>query len=312
MMPKISIVIPVKNGIGILNQCLDAIQKQTIFKDCEVVIVDSGSTDGTIAMLKTYDVTLVSIPPETFNHGATRNLGVTHAKGEFVVMTVQDAVPTNEFWLENMLRHFKDDHVSGVCGQQVIPHHKNKNPHEWFRPQSNPKSKTIHFKSKQAFDELSPEEKRNVCGWDDVNAMYRKTALEAIPFETIAFGEDMLWAKAALEQGHKLVYDHAVRVYHYHYQFPDYTYRRTMISKVFIYKCFGYAVPHKFTLKDYALVIYRNFKWKLHPKWIWHNLKIVYYQRKATNDFLRAIMNNTLSDLEQSLALNIPIGQQKK
>lgn len=308
---KISIVIPVKNGSTTIADCLNAIRNQTIYKECEIIIIDSGSTDGTLEFLKQYDdVKVISIDPKTFNHGATRNLGVQHAQGEFVVMTVQDAVAADNYWLEKMLRHFEDNEVAGVCGQQIVPHDLDKNPHEWFRPQSEPEVKSVQFKDINSFYKLSAAEKRSICGWDDVNAMYRKERLKEIPFESFIFGEDMFWAKTALEKAYKLVYDHSARVNHYHFQFPEYTYRRVLISKVFIYKSLGYSGVQTYAIKDYLLVIYRNFKWKCHLKWMWHNFNIIYYHRKATRAFLKAVRNNKIKDLEQKFALNIPIGKQ--
>ena len=310
-MLKISIVIPVKNGMDTLPDVIDGIKKQTLFGDCEVVVIDSGSTDGSVTFLNQFPfIKVISIDPNTFNHGATRNLGVQHAQGAFVTMTVQDATATDKFWLENMLRHFKDSEVAGVCGQQIVAHDADKNPHEWFRPQSQPSVTTVQFNRQEDFDALSPQEKRNACGWDDVNAMYRKSVMEKIPFEKVAFGEDMLWAKAALKQGHRLIYDYTVRVNHYHYQFPDYTFKRTLITSVFIYKCFGLVRDKLFTPKDYALIVYRSFKWRIHPKWIFHNFKIMTNHNRATKSFLRALKNNILPDLEHSLALNVPMGKQ--
>ncbi len=310
-MIKISIVIPVKNGMDTLPQAIEGIQKQTLFSDCEVVIIDSGSTDGSVEYLKQFEfVHVIGIDPKTFNHGETRNLGVQYTSGDFVVMTVQDAVASDEFWLQTMLKHFSDEAVAGVCGQQIVPHHPDKNPHEWFRPQSKPIVKYVQYNTKEDFEALSPQEKRNACGWDDVNAMYRKRVMQQIPFETVAFGEDMLWARAALEHGHKLVYDYAVRVNHYHFQFPDYTYRRVLIANVFVYKCFGLVRSRLNTTKDYALVVYRNFKWRLHPKWIGHNFNILANHNKATKTLLKALKNNSLPDLEQSLSLNVPLGKQ--
>jgi rhamnosyltransferase len=310
-MPKISIIIPVKNGMDTLPKAIEGIQKQTLFSECELVVVDSGSTDGSVSFLEQFPfVRVIPIDPKSFNHGATRNLGVQNAEGEFIAMTVQDAVPSDAFWLENMLRHFKDFEVAGVCGQQIVPHDADKNPHEWFRPQSNPIIKIVQFKKKVDFEGLTPKEKRTACGWDDVNAMYRKSVLEQLPFETVAFGEDMLWAKAALERGHKLIYDYAVRVNHYHYQFPEYTYKRVLITNVFIYKCFGLVRSRLYGLKEYALIVYRNIKWGLHPKWIWHNFEILSNHNKATKTLLKALENNTLPELEQSLALNVPLGKQ--
>ncbi len=82
----ISIVIPVKDGISTIKQCLDAIFAQTLIDQTEVIIIDSGSTDGTLDIINLYPVRLYQIPPGTFNHGATRNYGVSLTKGEFVVI----------------------------------------------------------------------------------------------------------------------------------------------------------------------------------------------------------------------------------
>lgn len=310
-LPKLSIVIPVKNGMDTLPNLINGIQDQTRFEDCEVVVLDSGSTDGSVEYLQQFEfVTIVPIDPKTFNHGATRNLGVTHAKGDLVLLTVQDASPTSENWLQNFMEHFNDDEVMGVCGQQIVPHDKDKNPHEWFRPQSEPVPQIFQYKKPEDFLALSGLRKRQVCGWDDVNAMYRKTALQELPFEPLMFGEDMLWARMALERGFKLVYDYNIRVNHYHYQFPEFTYKRVLISKLFTYKCLNYIDDRKPLIKNYALVVYRNMKWKLPIQWIWHNFKIIYNHRKANAAFLVHLQNDTLGILEKELALNIPMGLQ--
>jgi len=49
---------------------------------------------------------LFPIPPETFNHGATRNLGLQNALGKTCVMLVQDAVPVGRTWLEDLVAPF--------------------------------------------------------------------------------------------------------------------------------------------------------------------------------------------------------------
>jgi rhamnosyltransferase len=308
---KISIIVPVKNGMSTLPHFIEGVKKQTRFNETEVIVIDSGSTDASVEFLEKFDfVKIVSIDPKTFNHGATRNLGVSHCKGEFVLMTVQDATPVNELWLESMVNHFKDKAVMGGWGQQVVPHHKDKNPHEWFRPQSKGSVKNVQFKDKAKFINLTPAEQKKLCGWDDVNAMYRKRALIELPFEPLVYGEDMFWAKMALELGYKLVYDYSIRVYHYHFQFPKYTYKRILISKFFTYTCFNFSDARTYSLKNYLIIVFRNFKWGYHMKWIWHNFKIIYSHRKATKVFIKNVKNNTLEALEKELAIQIPIGKQ--
>lgn len=311
MKPKLSIVVPVKNGMTTLERFIEGVKLQTLIEQLEVVVIDSGSTDGSIAYLAGFDfINLFEIDPKTFNHGATRNLAVQHCRGGFIFMTVQDAWTTDKQLLERMLSYFKDTEVMGVCGQQVVPHIHGYNPHQWFRPQSKPSLGTVHYKSLEEFQNLSPKVQRSLCGWDDVIAMYRKEALRQLPFEPLIFGEDMLWAKMALERGFKLVYDTSCRVNHYHFEFPSFTYKRTLIAKLFIYKCFGYFDDRMNSHSDYARMVLGNFKRLYSIKWIEHNFKRFYYSNKATKHIKQHIENNTLQILEEDFAIDVPMGQQ--
>ena len=162
--PAISVVIPVKNEAKKIRACIEGILSQTV-PVIEVVVVDSGSTDGTLEVLKEYEIVKVlQIPPDEFNHGQTRNLGVSHTNGEFVLLTVGDARAYNEFWIEELLKGFADEEVAGVCGQQVVPHDTDKNPVEWFMQYSKPAIKKYKF-TKEEFDNLSALDKRRVCGY---------------------------------------------------------------------------------------------------------------------------------------------------
>lgn len=310
---KISVVIPVKNGKSTIQNCLEGITKQSIYDQTEIIVIDSGSNDGTLELLKKYpEVKLFEIPPKDFNHGATRNYGVSIAKGEFVVMTVQDAVAADEFWLERMITHFEDIRVAGVCGQQIVPHHPSNNPHQWFRPYSSPSSKKIIFEHPVDFQKLLPKEQMKYCRWDDVNAMYRKSCLEETPFEQVVYGEDKIWSKTALSKGYALVYDSASKVEHYHFNTPDYTYKRTLISLLFQYKSFGTAKIKSYSIFDYALIVYRNIKWKLPLKWIFHNFSLIWNIQKANKDFEEALKTNSIESLEKNIYSNVPQGKQQK
>jgi rhamnosyltransferase len=309
----LSIVIPVLNGIKTLPKLIQGLEDQILFDQIEVIAVDSGSTDGSVTYLEQFDfVRVIQIAPKEFNHGATRNLAIQHCKGEFIFMTVQDAWTTDPKLLENMLAHFKDNEVMGVCGQQIVPQIKGYNPHQWFRPQSEASQRTLQFKRIEDFHSLTPKEQRQACGWDDVIAMYRKTALQVLPFEPLIFGEDMMWAKMALQKGWAIVYDTSCRVNHYHFEFPNFTYKRTLIARFFIYKCFNYFDNRTYSLKDKIRMVLRNLKWGVHPKWIPHNLKIMRNVNEATQHLKRHIDNNTLKELEKELALSVPVGKQVK
>lgn len=298
---EISIIIPVKNGANTVENCIQGIIQQTLFYKTEIIIIDSGSTDGTIEILKKYPVRLYQILPEEFNHGATRNYGVSLATGEFVVMTVQDATPVGDKWLEAMSQHYDDPLVAGVCGQQIVPHHKDKNPHNWFRPQNKPSVDVIQKKNMP--DNYIPR------GWDDVNAMYRKSVLLSIPFKKVEFGEDFLWATDAFKAGRKLVFDTHSRVEHYHHATPQYVYTRITTELYFEYQHFKTITSYPIQIKELFLIIYRNFKYRAHPKWIWHNWMIQVMKYKAWKDFRKAIINDTLENFFAPFKANVPQGQ---
>ena len=102
----ISIVIPTYNRLFILEKCLLALEKQKkskYFDDFEVIVVDDGSTDGTVSWLeKNSDLFphLLIIEQEHRGPGEDRNKGVNLAKGNVIVFIDSDLVVTNSF-LEN-------------------------------------------------------------------------------------------------------------------------------------------------------------------------------------------------------------------
>ncbi len=286
--PKISIIIPVKNGEKTIQKCLNSIKSQTFFEQTEIIIIDSGSTDKTLEILKDFDfINLYHIKPEEFSHGGTRNYGVSLAKGEFVVMTVQDAWASSNTWLEIMYNHFKDEKVSAVVGQQVVPHDKDKNPHQWFRPVSKPRFIEMYFENSQDFLKLSGKEQDENCFYDDVNTMYRKSTLHEIPFDNIEFGEDMLVIKKFLSSRKKVIYDANSSVFHYHFLEKSYYYKVSFTVIYYKYLIFGYIEKFDYSLKDLLLIIYRNFKYKAKIKWIFHNFAIQFSQKKAYKDFIK-------------------------
>ncbi|WP_179317361.1 glycosyltransferase family 2 protein [Winogradskyella undariae] len=283
--PIISIVIPVKNGIATIKACLDAIFAQTLIEETEVIIIDSGSTDGTLEIIKDYAIRLYKIPPKNFNHGSTRNYGVSLAKGEFVVMTVQDAIATNDNWLKQMLYHFDDNTVAGVCGMQMIPQKQSINPFEWTRPISQPNIRSFQYTNELDFLKLAPLKKREVCGWDNVNSMYRKTILEQIPFDTVKFGEDIRWAIKSIQAGFKIVYDPNCKVAHYHPFDKKLEFDRKYIELAQDYVLLDLNAKHIPVFKSIAQLIYRAIKWRINPKWIKVQIQRLLQYNKACHQF---------------------------
>jgi len=275
--PLISVVIPVRNGADTLRSCLTGIFRQSLIEKTEIIVIDSGSTDNTPNILAEFDVRVHQIDPKDFNHGDTRNLGVELAQGEFVVMTTQDATPVDDRWLEMMLQHFDNPEVAGVCGQQIVRHDADKNPVQWFRPAAESEPITYQFKNRDEFSGLPGREQHTFCFWDDVNAMYRKSAKQHLPFKRLMFSEDTLWAKDAMTAGYAIVYDYRARVYHYHHQTYNFYFKRSFLILYSNFKFYRYIRFPKNPLVSIPQIIVRMLKEKnmsFGRKWGWINYNI--------------------------------------
>ncbi len=215
-MIKISAVIPTKNGEKTIRACLDSIFDQSVSAHMEVIVIDSGSTDRTLDIVRQYPVRIYQIPPEEFNHGGTRNMGVRLARGEFILFTVQDARLSASDVLEKALEHFRDAEVMAVGCKQVVPHDPDKNPLQWYRPVNPPQVVRLHYPPGE-FDRLPSEERLKIARLDNVCAIYRRKALMALPFPVTDYAEDMIWAMQSLTRGWTIILDQRLLVYHYHH-----------------------------------------------------------------------------------------------
>lgn len=92
METKISVLVPCCNVEKYLKQCMDSILAQT-FTDMEIICLNDGSTDGTLAILKEYekqDERVVVIDKPNSGYGATMNLGLNMAKGKWISIIESD------------------------------------------------------------------------------------------------------------------------------------------------------------------------------------------------------------------------------
>jgi len=118
----VSVVVPVKNAGAELTDLILRMKEQEGFRAVEVVIVDSGSTDGSAETAAALGAIVVRIAPEEFSHSYARNLGAERASGDYVLFTVQDALPTSSRWLHEMFVALKRYQAAAVsCGERPRP-----------------------------------------------------------------------------------------------------------------------------------------------------------------------------------------------
>ena len=96
---KVSVIIPAYNEEKVISDCLESLSKQT-YKDMEIIVVDDGSTEHTIDVIKTYLVSHIPyhlLRQKHLGPGLARNLGAQHARGEILVFVDADMTFDKKF-----------------------------------------------------------------------------------------------------------------------------------------------------------------------------------------------------------------------
>ena len=115
----VSVIIPTYNAGKTFNNLLSALYNQEKVEK-EIIIVDSGSTDGTVLTAKTMGCKLIEISQSEFSHSYSRNLGAENAENDYIVFMTQDAFPQDEYWLYNLINPLikNQELVASTCIEQ--------------------------------------------------------------------------------------------------------------------------------------------------------------------------------------------------
>lgn len=239
-MPRATVVVPVLNGAEHLPSLLDALAKQDV--ELEVVAIDSGSRDASIAILERAGVRLLRIPPAAFDHGETRNLGAREARAEFVLFLSQDAIPADAVFAGRLVDPLeKDARLAGAFARQAP------------RPDADPLTKrdlatwvagapegrTVFLDDAATLDRLTPLERHRLTAFDNVASAVRRSVLLAHPFAASRFGEDAEWGPRILRLGYGIAYVPEAVVVHSHRRSARYLYRRNYLGHRTLFRLFG-------------------------------------------------------------------------
>ena len=205
-----SIVIRAFNEQAHIGRLLEGIQQQTI-KDVEIILVDSGSTDDTVAIAESYGAHIVRIPSAEFTFGRSLNFGVRAAKHELVVIASAHVYPVYPDWLECLLRPFDDENTALVYGKQRGMQTSKFSEHQIFR---------------QWFPDADVTQQENpFC--NNANAAIRSSLWKKHPYdETLTGLEDLAWAKWAQGADYTITYAAHAEIIHIHNETPRGIYNR--------------------------------------------------------------------------------------
>jgi rhamnosyltransferase len=217
----VSIIIPTKNPGSRFPGVIRAVLSQNVSFSYEVLVVDSGSTDGTLdylAQLKDSRVGVHRIAPHEYGHGRTRNLGISLTTGHYCVLITHDACPANGDWLANLVKPADaNPQVAGVFGRHIA------------YAEATPFTKReleLHFAGFQSvavarlddWTRYTNDEayRQRLHFFSDNNALMRRSVWEKIPYPDVDFAEDQIWAQKIIEAGYAKAYAHDAIVYHSH------------------------------------------------------------------------------------------------
>lgn len=285
MESTISILIRTKNEAKDLPKALELIRQQSL-KSTEIIVVDSGSTDGTVEIIQQQkDIKLIEMKPEEFTFGRSLNLGCQAAKGDIIISLSAHAFPCDRDWLKHLVQHFDNPQVAGVYGKQAPQRDA------WPPVQRD----YLEYYGEQIRIQTNPE-KFNDHAFSNANSAIRRQCWEKRFFdETLTGNEDQEWAQAMLKKGYKIVYEPKAAVYHSHNEplFKVYqrTYREALATKQ--------LYERKMTLRSACQTWYRSiladihFIRDLHEKLGWL-LRSPIYRLFWTFGYLRPNLPNAL------------------
>lgn len=208
-MPEISIIVPVYNVEQYLERCIESILAQT-FTDFELILVNDGSTDGSLSICNKYlkiDKRIKVLSQENKGLSSARNMGIANSKGKYIAFVDSDDF-INEFMYEVLYSNLKKYNADiAICGfekiydDNILKRKKMKN------------IKISEFSSYDALKSLYENKSLEfIVAW---NKLYRKNIFEEINYPIGKIHEDEFIAHKIYDKCNKVIYIDEQLYYYY-------------------------------------------------------------------------------------------------
>ncbi len=209
----VSVVVRALNEEKWLGQALEACKAQVLKtgRDIELILVDSGSTDGTLAIAREHGCRIVHIKKEEFTFGRSLNVGCEAARGDVLAFVSAHCIPATNRWLEALIKPIEDGLCDYAYGRQVG-------------------HATSRFSERQVFAHYFGDSSRLpqqgfFC--NNANSAIRTETWRKFRFdETVTGLEDMVLAKTITNARGRIGYVAEAPVAHIHEETLGQTYRR--------------------------------------------------------------------------------------
>ena len=228
-----------------MAQCLDVLRGQRGDHRLDLLVVDSGSSDGTVEIARAHGARTVEIPPAEFHYSRTLNLGIEEVEGELVLALSAHAIPIDDGWVEAMTAPFDDPQVAGVASRQI----------PW---------PGAPFREAYRLAETFGTTGRTFAAGDaevlfsNAASAIRRSVWRDEPF-TLAAAEDLEWGARVAGLGWKVVYEPRACVYHSHDESPRALARRLIdLNRGGTLAVADRRLHH--TLREAATYLYRDLR----------------------------------------------------
>jgi rhamnosyltransferase len=282
---SISIVIPVLNAGAFLPDLLPALLRQAPTPPVEILLVDSNSSDNTVALAAQHKNTRV-IPAGVFSHGGARNLGVEQTQGDLVVFLTQDALPANDAWLHELIAPFKAPLVAATFSRQI--------PRADASPMESFFLKTHFPQMGKRYGFAPPPCGAEQAGpsslsfqkdvfFSNVGSAVRRDVIRKYPFDPhLIMSEDQQFARDIIMAGFTVAYAPASVVIHSHNYTCLQAFRRYFDSVYSLTQIFprhdlksSVGMGTKYLRQEALMMLH-------HPRWLFHYAGYVFAKTMGT------------------------------
>jgi glycosyltransferase involved in cell wall biosynthesis len=240
----VSVAIPVLNGGPLLAEVLRAVRSQELDRPVQLLVADSGSSDGSRELAAANGAELIDVAPGEFSHGGTRNLLVRRAAGTHVAFLTQDSVPADPHWLRRLLEGFALAEDVALCfgpyraraGSSPMVRRELAELFGSFAPDGEPKVDRAG----------APHEGKGLgraAFFSDANGCLKRSAWERVPFRDVPYAEDQLLARDMLAAGYAKTYHPGAAVVHSHDYKPSELLRRSFDEWRALQEVHGHVAP---------------------------------------------------------------------
>ena len=234
----VSVILPTLNAGPLFKRVLGAIAAQSGTGAVDVVVVDSGSTDGTPELAAAFGARVLRIQPEEFGHGKTRNLAAEAASADVLLMLVQDAVLLGPHTICGLVSELYERPGTVAVSARQIPR-SDADLFGAFVTCAHNAVMTEAIAEERKGRKLTPIERRAAGSVDNVCAAIDRAAWHELRFGELNFAEDLDFGLRAVERGWSVRLSACASVAHSHTRDAEYHLQRSVVDRLYVAPLIG-------------------------------------------------------------------------